>query len=89
MRVKMDLPATETGMDVVAPLTPLPELVIARGTPAERAGLRTGDKLVSILGQRGTSVAILSRLLATPSTKPVRIVYERGDRRSVVEVPNE
>lgn len=88
-RVKAELAGNDTGIEVLPVPSPLPQLLIAHGSVAERAGLRSGDHLVSILGQRNASISTLSKMLAAPSGSPVRIVYERGKRRSVVEVPHE
>ncbi|MEO8132262.1 MAG: PDZ domain-containing protein, partial [Bryobacteraceae bacterium] len=86
-QVKVDLSGNDTGIAVLPAPSPLLELRIAHGTAAERAGLRSGDHLVSILGQRSSSISTLSKMLATPNKDPIRIVYERGKRRGVVEVP--
>ncbi len=88
-RIKFEAPKSETGMTLRPSPQALPELVIAHGTIAERSGLRSGDRLVSILGERANSLPVLSKLLAQPGSRPVRIVYERGRVRSVVEVPHE
>ncbi len=86
---KVDSADNGTGIAVLPAPSPLPQLLVFHGTAAERAGLRSGDHLVSILGQRNASISILSKMLATPSGNPVRIVYERGKKRGVVEVPHE
>jgi len=88
-RVKVELAGNDTGIAVVPAPSPLPKLLIAHATAAERAGLRSGDHLVSILGQRNASLSTMSKMLAAPGGNPVRIVYERGKKRGVVQVPHE
>ncbi|MEO8368659.1 MAG: PDZ domain-containing protein [Candidatus Solibacter sp.] len=89
IRLKVEFPNSGTGL-VLMPISPvLPELQIEPGTPAERAGLRSGDGLVSILGQSNRSVALLSKMLATPGQTPIRLVYKRNGKRSLAEVPHE
>ena len=89
IRAKVDSADDGTGIAVLPAPSPLPQLLIAHGAAAERAGLRSGDHLVSILGQRNASISTLSKMLATPAGNPVRIVYERGQKRGVVEVAHE
>jgi hypothetical protein len=88
-RIRVELAGNGTGITVLPPPSPLPKILVAHGTAAERAGLRSGDHLVSILGQRNASITTLSKMLATPNGNPIRIVYERGNRRGFVEVPHE
>ncbi|MEO5926442.1 MAG: PDZ domain-containing protein [Bryobacteraceae bacterium] len=89
IRIQVELLSVGTGFILMPVSTPLPELFVEPGTPAERAGLRDGDRLISILGQSNRSVPFLSQLLADARRKPVRLVYERGGKRSLVEVPRE
>ena len=86
IRAKVDSANDGAGIAILPAPSPLPQLLVAHGTAAERAGLRSGDHLVSIVGQRNTSISTLSKMLATPTRNPVRIIYERGEKRGVVEV---
>ncbi|MEP7355284.1 MAG: PDZ domain-containing protein, partial [Acidobacteriota bacterium] len=89
IRLKVEFPGSGTGLLLMPVSTALPELRIEPGTPADRAGLRNGDRLVSILGQSDRSVTLLSKLLANPGQDLIRLVYERNGKRSLVEVPHE
>ncbi len=88
-RVKVEVADNDSGIAILPAPSPLPELHIARGSAAGRAGLRSGDHLVSILGQRNASISTLSKMLGAASGNPTRIVYERGKRRGMVEVQHE
>ncbi len=89
MRTKVDPAASNKSISVLPAFDCLPQLSITPGTPAEQAGLRNGDRLVSILGQRDSSLPVLSKLLAARGPYPIGIVYQRGRRRSLVGVPHE
>jgi S1-C subfamily serine protease len=57
---------------------------IAPGTPAYKAGLRTGDAILRVDGQRPASAPALLRLLNREQEEPRFVVYRRGNRRAGV-----
>jgi len=50
------------------------------GNPADRAGLKSGDAIVSINGQAVHSVAAVMALLQETQGKPVNLVVQRGSQ---------
>jgi regulator of sigma E protease len=61
---------------------------VMQGMDAERAGLKTGDILVSVNGQPIRSTVKLQEVIAAAGGKPVDIVYARdGERKKVTVQP--
>ncbi|HET8989698.1 MAG TPA: M50 family metallopeptidase [Acidimicrobiales bacterium] len=52
-----------------------------RETPAQRAGLEVGDRIVSVDGRSITSATTLARLIHRSAGVPLTLVVERGGRR--------
>ncbi len=51
------------------------------GSPAHRAGLKPGDRLLTVGGRRPRSLAAANRALAAGSERPVWLAVERGPRK--------
>ena len=69
-----------TGMP--QPLQPIPVVSgLERGFPAQKAGLQTGDRLVSINGRRVTSFQQVRDLIGGSAGSPLRLVVQRGSSR--------
>ncbi len=54
---------------------------IVPGSPADRAGLKPGDRLLTIGGRRPRNLAAANRALAAGSERPVWVAVERGPRK--------
>ena len=50
------------------------------GNPADRAGMRAGDAIVSVNGQAVHSVAAVMALLQETQGKPANLVLQRGSQ---------
>ncbi len=61
--------------------TGLPIEEIVPGSPADRAGLRPGDRLLTVGGRRPRSLRAASRALAAGGEQPVWVAVERGRRK--------
>ena len=53
---------------------------IEKGMPAEKAGLKNGDRVVSIDGQPVTSIQAMIESLQRTKDKPLQLVVERGGK---------
>jgi len=53
---------------------------VAPDSPAARAGLQSGDRILRVDGSAAANPAILQRALNAAASKPVFIVYKRGSR---------
>lgn len=62
---------------------------VVPGDPADRAGLKAGDVIVSIDGQRMVFSSQVSEAISSKAGKPVRFVIRRGDREHTIEVTPE
>ncbi|BCU76561.1 RIP metalloprotease RseP [Luteolibacter sp. LG18] len=62
-------------------ISPMPEMVLVstvmKGSPAERAGLKQWDRLVSVNGRKVACVSDFLKFIAEAGTTPVEIAYER------------
>lgn len=56
---------------------------VGKDSPAEKAGIKVGDKIVSFAGQDIESSDYLTKKSADEHGKNVEIVYIRGDKKSV------
>jgi serine protease Do len=59
---------------------------VAPGSPAARAGLRPGDRILALAGGRPATLAALQGLVADKG-RPIALQLQRGDRRLFVPVP--
>lgn len=88
--VQLRLPAAGESRDsVIAALAPLSEPVLGQvvpDQPAAAAGLRTGDRILSIDGQPVTTwTQAVERIRSSPG-KPLRMEVQRQDERRTVTV---
>jgi regulator of sigma E protease len=66
-----------TGMP--QPLKAIPVVAgIERGFPAQKAGLRTGDRIVSVDGRRVGDFDQLRQIIGTSGGRPLHLVVQRG-----------
>jgi regulator of sigma E protease len=66
-----------TGMP--QPLKPIPVVAgIERGFPAQKAGLRTGDRIVSVDGRRVSGFDQLRNVIGSSGGRPLHLVVQRG-----------
>jgi len=69
-----------TGMP--QPLKAIPVVAgIERGFPAQKAGLRTGDRIVSVDGRRVNDFGQLRDIIGTSGGRPLHLVVLRGQTR--------
>jgi regulator of sigma E protease len=69
-----------TGMP--QPLKAIPVVAgIERGFPAEKAGLRTGDRIVSVDGRHVSSFGQLRDIIGSSGGRPLNLVVQRGPAR--------
>jgi regulator of sigma E protease len=54
------------------------------GTPAEEAGLKAGDRIVTIGGENVTSSEQVSQYIREHKSEPIRLVVERGGTRQEI-----
>jgi serine protease Do len=74
------------GARVNANATPLQLAFVQPGSPAQKAGLREGDEIVEVNGQKPTGVISFNRLLGGGQKNDVRLVVNRGAERRNVKV---
>lgn len=88
--VVLDLPAGEAAREqVVAAVAPMPDVVlgiVVKGRPADRAGLREGDRIVAVGGSPVRSWGDAVRLIETSPGRPIPFVVERGGQRLTLTV---
>jgi S1-C subfamily serine protease len=53
---------------------------VAPDSPAARAGLQSGDRILRVDDNAMTNLAVLQRALSAAKSKPVFIVYKRHSR---------
>lgn len=83
-------PAYVTGVDFMNPKPDCPVFIgyVTAGAPAEKAGLKSGDAIVSIDGVPIQTLADL-RKLSSGKPKPVRMVVTRADGKHAYDVGRE
>lgn len=59
---------------------------IQANSPAQKAGLKTDDKLLAVNGDKVTSFTDFSQIIAKNPNKPVQIKYQRGQQTKTVMV---
>ena len=64
---------------------------VTRGGAADKAGIRQGDRIVSIAGERVASFSAMRDIIVTDAGKPIDMVIHRGsaDLTLTVQVQNE
>lgn len=63
---------------------------VRRNSPAEKAGIKEGDTITEVDGERVRSARQFSRLVdESPAGRPVRMALQRGGQRTSVEVTPE
>ena len=82
------------GMPQTDPNEPLPAIVgsVSSGSPAEQAGLRTGDRIISVAGEPIQLFSDLQRAVRASPGKPLPLVVVRDEREiklAVVPAPRE
>lgn len=65
---------------------PVELVIVDKNTPADKAGLRVGDRVTSLAGEKVNSSVGLSDLTEQHSGKTVEIAYERDGEQRVAEV---
>ncbi len=90
--VRLTLPASQGGFPA-ASRTETPGIVlrprtsgyriedVIPGSPADRAGLKPGDRLLTVGGRRPRNLAAAHRALAATDGRPVWLAVERGPRK--------
>lgn len=88
--VALDLPASDSArFALVGALQPLLPPVVAgvqAGSPAARAGLQTGDRIVSVAGERVGSFQDVVRLVRPRAGVSLPVVARRGDEQLAVSL---
>lgn len=59
---------------------------VSEASPAEKAGLMEGDKIVSINGEKTPLFKDISLIIFLNNEKPMEVVYERNGERTTVEI---
>ena len=78
---------TKTVLDIGAGPQSVPQITsVASGSPAEQAGLRPGDVVLSIVGQRVYAADDLVQAIRARPRQPVPIEIERDGRRLTLTV---
>ena len=74
------------GLDFRAPRKGVAIDLVARGSSAEQAGLRSGDVVLWVNGREPVDTATLRRLLAPRSGRTRRVIAERTGRMRIYEL---
>ena len=63
-----------------------PEIAsVFNDSPADRAGLKPGDKIIAVDGRKMTSTLAISNYISTHAAQPVSFTYERGGAQRTVK----
>lgn len=89
VRLKPGSTGTTAGVTLLPDTSKLTALVVNAGSRAARAGLRSGDRFVSVYGTDGAVSSDPQRLLNAAPAEQIWVVYQRGRKRGVVELPHE
>ncbi|WP_270935811.1 S1C family serine protease, partial [Falsiroseomonas oryzae] len=82
-----DLPQEEPGRRGAAPVRGVLVAGVERGSPAARAGIRQGDQVTAINGERvETSRALVRNIAAVPPGQTVRLSVVRDGRPTEIPV---
>ena len=85
-------PDAETGTVTIGVASYMPPLVgdVMRGSPADRAGLETGDRILEVDGSTVTTWYDFQDVVSGNPGRPIEIVWEHaGEERRAVVVPDE
>ncbi|HKN46452.1 MAG TPA: RIP metalloprotease RseP, partial [Candidatus Polarisedimenticolia bacterium] len=77
-RMTLEASRNDIGVPGFSPETGVMVAVVQPGLPAEKAGLRRGDRIVSIDGVAMTTPARLVRTIQAAAGKPLAFTIERG-----------
>jgi len=72
--------------DTTIVTTPVQLGVLTEGYPAEKAGLKSGDKILNFAGTDIEGTADFIELTKANRGETVKVVYERGNKESTVDV---
>jgi S1-C subfamily serine protease len=74
------------GAQLKAGAGPLAVTTVREGSPADRAGLRVGDRILQVNGRKVERLIPCSRLLARTNDHQTRLTIARGTERSSLKV---
>jgi regulator of sigma E protease len=90
-REKLTLMVERDGKTIQLPFDPGPPAIasVFKDSPADRAGLKTGDAIVAIDGQKMFSTLAISDYIKEHAHQPVAFTVQRGDKQLTLSVTPE